>query len=113
MGDACEEVSLLAIVGMFTVIAIAQDRGGWISSLPQARDYIQKRRSSYDRSGGNDDARPIASGETLVLLDAPRPGLVSHIWVTNRKYRSESFEGAGAARVLGRRGHAKCRGADR
>jgi len=67
---------------MFTVIAIAQDRGGWISSLPQVRDYIQKRSSSYDRSGGNDDARPIASGETLVLLDEPGPGLVSHLWVT-------------------------------
>ena len=73
---------LLAIVGMFAVIAIAQDRGGWISSLPQVRDYIQKRSSSYDRSGGNNDARPIASGETLVLLDEPGPGLVSHIWVT-------------------------------
>jgi hypothetical protein len=62
--------------------ARGQDSSSWLSSLPQAKDYIQKRASSYDRSGGNADARPIAAGETLVLLDDAGPGLVSHIWVT-------------------------------
>jgi Protein of unknown function (DUF2961) len=60
----------------------AQDPTGWLSDLPRAKDYVQKRASSYDRSGGNADARQIAAGETLVLLDDAGPGLVSHIWVT-------------------------------
>jgi hypothetical protein len=38
--------------------------------------------SSYDRTGGNDDYRPVAAGETLNLLDEPGPGVISHIWVT-------------------------------
>ena len=31
-------------------------------SLTQPHDYVQKRVSSYDRSGGNADARPIPPG---------------------------------------------------
>jgi len=53
-----------------------------LSSLPQAKDYVQHRSSSYDRSGGNADARAIAPGETLTLLDEAGPGLISHVWVT-------------------------------
>ena len=62
--------------------SLAQDRAGWLSSLPEAKDYVQKRTSSYDRSGSNADARPIAPGETLTLLDEAGPGEISHIWVT-------------------------------
>jgi hypothetical protein len=74
--------SALVIIMLPPCAAHGQDSTGWLSSLPQARDYIQKRASSYDRTGGNADARPIAAGETLVLLDDAGPGLVSHIWVT-------------------------------
>ncbi len=61
---------------------LAQDPTTWLASLPQTRDYVQKRASSYDRSGGNADFRTIAPGETLTLLDEPGPGLISHFWVT-------------------------------
>ncbi len=60
----------------------SQDPTTWLSSLPQAKDYVQHRSSSYDRSGGNGDARPVAPAETLTLLDADGPGMVSHVWVT-------------------------------
>jgi hypothetical protein len=53
-----------------------------LSSLPAARDYVQKRSSSYDRSGGNADSRPIAPGQTLTLLDDAGPGIITHIWFT-------------------------------
>jgi hypothetical protein len=53
-----------------------------LSTLPQSKDYVQKRASSYDRSGGNADARRIAPGETLTLLDDAGPGLISHVWFT-------------------------------
>ena len=67
---------------LFTVPVLAQVASNWLSSLPQAKDYVQHRSSSYDRTGGNADARPVAPGETLALLDADGPGLVTHVWVT-------------------------------
>jgi D-arabinan exo alpha-(1,3)/(1,5)-arabinofuranosidase (non-reducing end) len=60
----------------------AQDPAGWLATLPQAKDYAQHRVSSYDRSGGNGDARAIAPGETLTLLNEAGPGLITHVWVT-------------------------------
>lgn len=53
-----------------------------LASLPGARDYVQKRSSSYDRSGANADSRPIAPGQTLTLLDNAGPGIITHIWFT-------------------------------
>jgi hypothetical protein len=72
---------------LFTFFAVAvpllsQDSATLVGSLPQAKDYVQKRASSYDRSGGNADARTIAGGETLTLLDDDGPGLISHVWFT-------------------------------
>ncbi|MGA2348112.1 MAG: hypothetical protein ABSF93_19030, partial [Candidatus Sulfotelmatobacter sp.] len=52
---------------LLTLPVLAQDPGTWLANLPQAKDYVQKRASSYDRSGGNGDARTIAAGETLTL----------------------------------------------
>jgi hypothetical protein len=62
--------------------AFAQDTGAWLTSLPQPKDYVLKRASSFDRTGGNADNRQIAVGDTLTLLDESGPGLVSHVWVT-------------------------------
>ena len=62
--------------------ANAQTSSAGLADLPQAKDYVQHRSSSYDRSGGNADARPIAPGETLTLLDEAGPGLITHLWVT-------------------------------
>ena len=65
-----------------TSLAWAQDATTQLADLPQAKDYVQHRSSSYDRSGGNADARPIAPRETLTLLDEAGPGLITHLWVT-------------------------------
>ena len=67
---------------LLTLPLFAQDRDSQLASLPQAKDYVQHRASSYDRTGGNADYRPIAPGETLTLLDADGPGTISHLWVT-------------------------------
>jgi hypothetical protein len=53
-----------------------------LSSLISPHPYVQKRASSYDRTGGNDDFRKIAPGETLTLLDDSGPGVITHIWIT-------------------------------
>jgi hypothetical protein len=55
---------------------------GWLSGLPQIHDYIQKRSSSYDRTGGNDDYRPLAPGESITIMDENGPGEISHVWFT-------------------------------
>jgi Protein of unknown function (DUF2961) len=56
--------------------------GSSLSSLPEPRDYVLKRISSYDRSGGNVDYRTIEPGATLTVLDEPGPGVITHIWFT-------------------------------
>src|SRR3984885_3646309 len=67
---------------LVTLPLFSQDPTTWLAELPLAKDYVQKRASSYDRSGGNADARTIAAGETLTLLDDTGPGLISHVWFT-------------------------------
>jgi hypothetical protein len=77
-----KKLLLLISFCFLTLPVIAQDASNWLATLPQAKDYVQHRSSSYDRTGGNADARPVAAGETLSLLDADGPGLVTHVWVT-------------------------------
>jgi Protein of unknown function (DUF2961) len=50
--------------------------------LTQPQDYILKRVSSFDRSGGNADYRKIRPGQTLTILDADGPATLTHIWFT-------------------------------
>jgi Protein of unknown function (DUF2961) len=71
-------ILLLGIAGP----AHAQDTTDWISGLTKPHGYAQKRISSYDRTGGNADYRPMAAGETLTLLDEAGPGEISHVWIT-------------------------------
>jgi hypothetical protein len=78
-----------ALALLLATSAFAQDFAGSLASLTRPHDYIQKRSSSYDRSGGNDDFRPLAPGNTLTLLDDRGPGEISHVWITiasNERY---------------------------
>ena len=56
--------------------------GAPMARLTQAKDYVLKRASSYDRAGGNADYRTINPGETLTLMDEAGPGVISHVWIT-------------------------------
>jgi hypothetical protein len=51
-------------------------------SLSRLRSYKTRRSSSWDRSGGNGDARRIEPGQSLTLLDVTGAGVVTHIWFT-------------------------------
>jgi hypothetical protein len=64
------------------VSANGQNSGTRLSDLPSPHDYILRRSSSYDRSGGNADARQVAAGATITVLDERGPGQVSHVWFT-------------------------------
>jgi hypothetical protein len=50
--------------------------------LTQPQDYVLKRVSSFDRTGGNADYRQIGPGQTLTILDVDGPGTLTHIWFT-------------------------------
>ncbi|HKW19093.1 MAG TPA: glycoside hydrolase family 172 protein [Terriglobales bacterium] len=55
---------------------------GSLMDLPKPHNYVLKRSSSYDRTGGNADFRSVPSGETITVLDEDGPGVISHIWFT-------------------------------
>jgi hypothetical protein len=55
------------------VRAIAQDPGAALAGLAQTEDYVLKRASSYDRSGGNADSRQIAAGRRSLCSMKPAP----------------------------------------
>ena len=61
---------------------LSQDASTSLATLPAAKDYVQHRVSSYDRSGANADFRTIGAGETLPVLDENGPGLITHFWCT-------------------------------
>ena len=73
--------TLLIIFGL-AAPSLAQNLSGLLSDLTVPRDYVLKRVSSYDRSGGNSDAQEIAAGRTLTVFDESGPGVITHIWIT-------------------------------
>src|ERR1700753_3596982 len=74
---------LLASTAAFVAApAQAQQEDSRLASLITPKDYVQKRVSSYDKSGGNADAIPIKPGATATILDVSGPGLITHIWYT-------------------------------
>ncbi|HTQ62518.1 MAG TPA: glycoside hydrolase family 172 protein [Candidatus Solibacter sp.] len=80
-----KRISLLVCVAFllaFPKMAFGQTSSDWLSQLTKPHDYSLKRISSYDRTGGNDDYRHLAAGETLTLLDEAGPGEISHVWIT-------------------------------
>ncbi len=74
-------LSFMTVCGLMAEDAAAQTPYN-LATLPEPHNYVQKRVSSYDRSGGNADFRPIAPGDTLLLMDEPGPGTITHIWFT-------------------------------
>jgi Protein of unknown function (DUF2961) len=73
--NGCSRILMLMLLSRTAVFAQG-------TTLTQPHDYVQKRSSSYDRSGGNADFRPIAPGATLTLLDEQGPGIITHFWCT-------------------------------
>ncbi len=51
-------------------------------ALARLRNYKTRRSSSWDRTGGNDDAVPVEPGATATLLDVTGAGVVTHLWFT-------------------------------
>ncbi|HLJ54518.1 MAG TPA: glycoside hydrolase family 172 protein [Chthonomonadaceae bacterium] len=91
MRDNRSAAAFLLVALFLTLIpgpaALAQDRNpegqlGTLGSLMLPRDGTPKHEGSWDRKGGNGDARSVAPGETLTLLDVKGAGIIRRFWVT-------------------------------
>ena len=51
-------------------------------AMARFRNYKARRSSSWDRSGGNNDAVPVEAGQTATILDVKGAGVVTHLWFT-------------------------------
>ena len=73
----------LAVALFFTLAAQAMLLGqAGLPDITQQQTYTLHHASSYSTVGGNKDSRTIVPGETITLLDADGPGLISHLWFT-------------------------------
>ena len=77
----CSTTALAMMLAFGFSLASAQGPN-LFGGLAQPHFYLQKRVSSYDRTGGNEDYRAIAPGETLTVMDESGPGIITHIWFT-------------------------------
>jgi len=53
-----------------------------LASLPRLRNYVSRRISSYDKTGGNRDAWLIKGGEKKVIANIEGPACIKHMWMT-------------------------------
>jgi hypothetical protein len=70
---------------LILLVAVTANAQGWpvsVLDLAKPQNYRVRRSSSYDRTGGNADARPVVPGDTITVLDEAGPGQISHIWFT-------------------------------
>jgi hypothetical protein len=70
------------LISALTCGTQAGAQGAPLEELTAPHDYVLKRVSSYDKSGGNGDAIHIAPGATATILDDSGPGIITHIWFT-------------------------------
>jgi hypothetical protein len=69
----------LVLLALTLIPSAAQDL---LTKLGGPQDFVSRRVSSYDRTGGNKDSLTIKSGQTAVLAELKGPGAIHHIWVT-------------------------------
>ncbi len=51
-------------------------------ALARLRDYKNRRSSSWDRTGGNNDWVAVEPGQAATLLDIAGAGVITHLWFT-------------------------------
>lgn len=76
------KLASLAACFLFLAAAAAHAQSDWISGLTHQADYTLLRSSSQEITGGNADSRTVTPGQTLTILDADGPGMISHMWFT-------------------------------
>jgi hypothetical protein len=67
------KVGLFLLVFCFVPAGFAQELSGLLAGLTQPHDYVLKRVSSWDRTGGNADMRHIAAAKPSRRWKSPAP----------------------------------------
>jgi hypothetical protein len=80
-GSMRKAILLIAVLAL-AMPAAGQNLSDWFGKLTEPQSYVLKRVSSYDRTGGNRDARRVNPGETFTVLDESGPGVITHVWFT-------------------------------
>jgi hypothetical protein len=73
---------LFLLIFLLTATRSLAQNTGWMPDLTQRQTYTLHRATSKQSTGGNADYRTLNPGETLTLLDADGPGMLSHLWFT-------------------------------
>jgi Protein of unknown function (DUF2961) len=73
--------ALLSVLAAATALPVCAQTIAWPDPLQQ-QTYTPHRASSMDPTGANHDARTVAPGATLTVLDQDGPGVIAHIWFT-------------------------------
>ncbi|HXP08642.1 MAG TPA: DUF2961 domain-containing protein, partial [Acidobacteriaceae bacterium] len=76
-----KRLALTLVLAAATALPVCAQTPGWPDPLQQ-QTYTPHRASSTDPTGANHDARTVAPGATLTVLDENGPGLIAHIWFT-------------------------------
>jgi hypothetical protein len=82
MRVAARLIQAFITIGILSVTTTATAQESLLDNLTIPHNYIQKRVSSFDRTGGNGDAVSVSAGSTCTVLDEAGPGLITHIWFT-------------------------------
>ncbi|MFP4500986.1 MAG: glycoside hydrolase family 172 protein [Candidatus Hydrogenedentota bacterium] len=73
-------IQVLVLLGLLFVFSASAEM---LDTLTRQQNYEARRNSSSNADlESNGDARAIASGDTLVLMDEEGPGIVTHMWNT-------------------------------
>ncbi|HXF28008.1 MAG TPA: glycoside hydrolase family 172 protein [Bryobacteraceae bacterium] len=75
------------VAAALPVAAAAQEnraaRGtAWLPEYARAQNHTTLKQSSFDTTGGNADAWPMAAGGEREVFHADGPGVITHIWFT-------------------------------
>lgn len=81
---------LLSGAGVAAAVPAANAQSGahaaasdsYLPKYARAQNYQSLKQSSFDKTGGNRDAWPIAPGQTFEVFKSERPGVITHIWFT-------------------------------
>ncbi len=72
----------LAVAARIAFVQLPSGAQNWMPDPTRQQTYTLHRSSSREATGANADARTITPGQTLTVLDANGPGMISHIWFT-------------------------------
>lgn len=75
-------IAALFLLGATSMLAAHAQMPNWQPDLTVQQTYTPHRASSSDPTGANADARTVAPGATLTVLDTDGPGTIAHTWFT-------------------------------